>query len=1073
MRGFFAFIIIHCLVFLSPQSLANSDLFMRAELFFDSPQQKSDVAELVVSDIAQEESGFIWFATPSGITRYDGYNFRTFQTSTDIKISAVRCIWIAPDGLIWLGTQNDGLYAFNPVSEKFEHFPHHNRAAKTFKNNYIRSITGDGKGGLWVGTSQGLDHLDPKTKKYRHFFPKKGQTHSSQGRKVQSLLLDNKNQLWVGTLNGLRVLNTENFTWRTIAGYKEDLTDKSRLEVRSIVQDKDDNIWIGTSRHGVAWIKPNSDALNWVELDPLYDNDDIKAWITDIALPNDDEVWLATTTQGIYIIDRLTANVIKQIKHDVSVPTSINSDNIDALHVDHSGLVWIGSWGGGLNTYNPLNSAVRNIHHSLIYPFVLHHADVNAILELNNGDILFGNRGNGIDVFQQSGQTYPNFRPTHGQEYRFGDATVLALSQTADDTLWIGTMHAGLYRYNIQTNQQKHYTRADGLIQEHIRTFFIDQDNALWLGTDGGLNRYNARTDTLESFFFAKTQHETFNLSVNAINQTADGTLWVGTFNGLFAMPKGQNELIQITHQPNKLDSLSNNSVGGLLVTSDNALWVATASSLDRLLNWDGKQASFESISRRVRRPNQTLGENLLEDEQGFIWTEDMIINPKTWSVRELTRADGIELGNPWWGSYTKLRDGTLVYGGSKGVALIKPEHFTEWRFTPTPQLSALFINNQAQAIANKEKVLLEPNTQSFSVEFTALDYSSPHIIKYAYKLEGYDTNWININAKHRKITYTNLAPGMYTLQIRATNRIGKWSPSTLRLNVEQKPNWYQLAWVKATFFITTISVIYGLFLIRISALQNRKRQLAAVIKERTLELEQKNNELEQALHALEQRSVTDQLTNTYNRHFVPLNLPNEIAKIQSHYLATFNKHPLKQQPRIGFMLIDADHFKNINDTYGHQTGDQVLQDFARIIQEQCRAIDWVIRWGGEEFLVICRDISDEEIEKQAEKIRLAIADFQFGSQKKYRVAVSCSIGLAFYPFSLSDPRSLTWEQTLNIADLALYHAKNKGRNNCVHVKNNNRAELTSLYSQLQQDFTSAVDNGLVNVVELINTNPQ
>jgi diguanylate cyclase (GGDEF)-like protein len=196
-------------------------------------------------------------------------------------------------------------------------------------------------------------------------------------------------------------------------------------------------------------------------------------------------------------------------------------------------------------------------------------------------------------------------------------------------------------------------------------------------------------------------------------------------------------------------------------------------------------------------------------------------------------------------------------------------------------------------------------------------------------------------------------------------------------------------------------------------------------------------NHLLDALHAAEQEllrknrdlyhlSTIDELTQLHNRRSTTHNLEKEFARARRY------EHDLS------CMILDLDHFKNVNDTHGHPTGDRVLNDMAGILRANTRQVDIIGRWGGEEFLVILPLADQDEAYNCAERIRLAVESRNFGSQKK-PIKLTASIGLV----SLLGSRAKNIQDLLRFADEALYQAKSAGRNRTSVYKRAAREQST------------------------------
>ncbi len=135
------------------------------------------------------------------------------------------------------------------------------------------------------------------------------------------------------------------------------------------------------------------------------------------------------------------------------------------------------------------------------------------------------------------------------------------------------------------------------------------------------------------------------------------------------------------------------------------------------------------------------------------------------------------------------------------------------------------------------------------------------------------------------------------------------------------------------------------------------------------------------------------------------------------------------------FFLVDLDKFKSVNDTYGHAAGDAILVSVAGLLREAFRSSDHLVRWGGEEFLVVARFVHRENAEAMAEKLRSAVERHAFPLPNGETLARTCSVGFASFPFVPTRPRGASWTDVVALADAALYAAKASGRNRWIGVE--------------------------------------
>jgi len=165
----------------------------------------------------------------------------------------------------------------------------------------------------------------------------------------------------------------------------------------------------------------------------------------------------------------------------------------------------------------------------------------------------------------------------------------------------------------------------------------------------------------------------------------------------------------------------------------------------------------------------------------------------------------------------------------------------------------------------------------------------------------------------------------------------------------------------------------------------------------------------------LKEQAFIDQLTGLYNRRFL-----EEVAK-------KLSAQALRRNSALGILMIDIDYFKQVNDTYGHDVGDRVLRHVANIVKSNVREADIVIRYGGEEIMVILVDVDINALEKIAEKIRQAVELSPIDISGGEVLRKTVSIGISAFPVD-SDK---IW-QCIKFADIALYKAKESGRNRVV-----------------------------------------
>ena len=329
------------------------------------------------------------------------------------------------------------------------------------------------------------------------------------------------------------------------------------------------------------------------------------------------------------------------------------------------------------------------------------------------------------------------------------------------------------------------------------------------------------------------------------------------------------------------------------------------------------------------------------------------------------------------------------------------------------------------------QRVRLGFRDKVLGLEFAALDYTAPDRNRFAYKLEGFDPDWVPLKGR-RAATYTNLNPGHYTFRLKGANSDGRWNEQGLAVGVDVAAPPWATPWAFTGYSVFLVGAMLGM-----ARIQQRKfdreaeyaRVLEFRVQERTRELSERQRELEKANHDLAQASITDSLTGLANRRFLTEYIEKEVALLHRRYNRLADGPITPDLLDLAFVMIDLDHFKTVNDSAGHAAGDAVLRQLRDLLKAASRSSDIIVRWGGDEFLLVARDLSGDGLVELAERIRSKVASHVFEIGEGRVVRTTCSVGFACYPFFREQLDALSWEQVISVADRALYVAKASGRN--------------------------------------------
>ena len=794
-----------------PQKISNSFSDFHQEIW----NTDSGLPQNNVLAIAQGKDGYLWVGTELGLARFDGLQFTIFdKTNTpQLKSNKINALLPDNDGTLWIGTESGGLAHL--VQGKFQAFT----AKDGLSSGSIRCLLQDSTGDIWIGTgSTGLNRWHEG--KLSAFTTGNGLSDNH----IQALAQAPDGTIWIGTHNGLSSYRSGAFqNFSTGDGLASNY-------IRSLLASSAGTLWIGTEG-GLSRLADGRFTNSYIK-DGLSSNS-----VSTLALDESGTLWIGTLGGGISRLSggNLSAylsrtglpaldiwSIVRDRRGSLWVGTSggglVRIDNQLGLSFygkdeglpsnvalpifqDHEGTVWIGTNGGGLSRFRDGQFQTYTAANGLAGDIVF------SLCEDSQGTLWIGTR-NGVS-------TYKNGVFTTFAKKDMLPGIVMALFSGSDGAVWMGT-RAGLVRW--KDNHFATFTVKDGLSSDVIRTIYEDRKHRLWIGTVGGLN------------LFANDRFRVFDghngLSSNvvmAIHETPDGTLWIGTDGGGLNRFR-EGHFVSFTSK----DGLLDDSIFRILGDGDGGLWMSSNKGLAHI-----QEAALNDFAagRRSHIPvlsyDNADGMRTRECNGGF--------QPAGW----------------------RTTDGKLWFPTMKGVAVVDPSKLVP-NITQQPTLIEKMIVNQ--------KVLLPGSAAEVPVEggnlevhYTAINFRAPSRLNFEYRLLGYQADWVP--AQQRRIAYyTNLPPGHYQFQVRASNDDNTWSTSAAVFPITFQPHFYQtlLFDVLCSFGVIGLAAFGHREYTR--QLHERERILEQHVHERTAELRKEMAEREFAQReAIRAREAAEQ----------------------------------------------------------------------------------------------------------------------------------------------------------------------------------------------------------------------
>ena len=1054
---------------------------------FDRLSVEDGLSQSSVLSMLQDSEGFMWFGTEDGLNRFDGYQFQIYShdPSNSGSLSDDYTVALAEDadGNLWIGTHAGGVSRWIRETDSFERYRHDPADPSSLPSDRIRTLMVDSQGRLWVGTRDaGLALFNRESKTFDRFLNDPTDPSSLSDGHVYALAEDESGGIWVGTDAGLDLLNRDAASF---VRFSNDATDPKSLsddKVRAITVGRNDLVWIGTYAGGLNRFDRSNGTFAHYRHDSndrsSLSNDRVRSILEDDA----GRLWIGTAT-GLNLLHRDSGD-FSRYAFDDTKPHSLPGNDVWTLLQDRGGILWAGTQAGGLGKWNPRSWSFGHHTADPLDPASLSQNMVTAFTEDRNGRLWIGTFGGGINVMDRVTGKFSHIQNDPTSARGLPSNRVMALLRDRTDSIWIGTLDKGLSRYN-PTTRSFTYFRHDpeiesSLSSDGVMSLFEDSRGNLWVGTfKGGLDLYRRDTNS-----FAHHPHDPKGLAgpaspmITAIVEDTEGAIWAGTDGGgLSRFDPISDSWMHFENEENDPASLGAESVFSLHVDASGRLWIGTVggglATLEGLSATTGK-ARFRRYSVEHGLANDVVY-GIESDGAGKLWLSTnrglSQFDPRTGKFRTYTRSHGLQ-GNEFnFGAHFSSPSGALVFGGLNGFNFFFPARLQ--RSTQVPPIVLTNVLKLNQPVKGQGPVSLLKSLDlgyrddMVTFEFAALDFTAPKENVFQYRLDGFNTDWVDVG-KHHRVTFTNLDAGDYVLQVMATSAEGVVSTANLEFPVTVAPAPWETWWAYAGYVMLACLIAAGIWRAqrrRIEMEANYSQQLKVEVDEQTRTLAGQNSRLEDMNNMLLEASLTDSLTGLRNRRFLFEQVTKDIAMVRRRYLDLEEGVENIKIFDLAFMMVDLDHFKAINDSCGHLAGDQVLLEIRDVFLKVVRDSDIVIRWGGDEFLIIARDSDPDKARVLADRIRAAVADAVFSLPDGQIVRTTCSIGYACYPFVRSHPDRISWEQILTLADSALYEAKKAERNSWVgYLSTPDSAEEADLYSAVRDRPEDLVAKGLLQI---------
>jgi ligand-binding sensor domain-containing protein/signal transduction histidine kinase len=808
-----------------------------------------------ITTLAQDAQGFLWIGTQSGLLRWDGYRYRTYTHHPDdpnsVPDSHIQALYLDRQGRLWVGT-NGHLAWYDGATDQFVLITIPPNSTNTPPGIY--AMEDDGQQGLWLLSENGLGHLPRGKNQIVPMRANKDNPAMPPEGGFSRMVLDRQGGLWLAGNAGLAYRNpkTGHFNKPNLPGLPG-----PKLTISGIGSDNNGLIWLGTDKKGVFVLNPASFSVETV---PDHGIGFDKDFISNIIEVTPGQFWLSTD-HGLIVLDRASMHT-RRILNDPMQAYGLPDNSIDAMLRDRSGLIWLAN-PNGISRHNPMQAAIHSLHTSNLS--ANHPLDplIQSMRAMPDGSIWLGLSEKGVQVIDPTRQTLrllpgPATAPASasGQTDKntvsnWPIANISVISQPIHGSVYL-VGQSSLLKSDLSGSQITALNIFKDTEQAGITALLTDGDR-LWLGTGNGLRYY----DTTSPGAMAQPvgPKELSQETVSALERDRQGRIWIGTpNNGLFLFEPASKKVQHILANANT--GLASRAITSLLYDSRGQMWVGTLGNGISLYRpqRSGSTIRFQTIDGANGLP-QDLVNHILEDRQGRIWAATDAgfarIEPDTLAVQALRRIDGVTLKSYLTNSGGKTLQGELLFGGTGGITIIEPERWQGWQYPAPVMITQIKVGNKVlnatcfnQPQCAQTPLAISPDGNSLTVEFAALDLSSPERNQYRYRLDGYDPDWISSDAGKRQAAYTNLPPGEYQLHLGGSNRNGEWRELATPLPIRVLPAWYQTWWFRLILLLSLLLAVWLLVQIRTRYLRGRQLDLEHQVEQRTLQLQQAQEQL-------------------------------------------------------------------------------------------------------------------------------------------------------------------------------------------------------------------------------------
>ena len=985
------------------------------EYVYRAFRQPQGLENLSLNSLATDPQGFLWVATENGLYRFLGSSFHRYGSEEGIFEQNVKAVFFAPDGSLWAGT-DETLYrwngrSFQPASADALPISHSNDIAAGPAGKLIVLSKGTlhrlkYQQGLPFDGRSGQSNIAPAAANDEPFFTSSYLAIHPALQHIAGFAALPDGTLWLACAKMLcswhplketsgQPVMTE---WTEASGVSPDV-------YATILRHPNGSIWAAGEHHILELPRATPDhATPHTFLDrsvPASVHNGTYDWV---PLASDPTGHIVTSVgTGIDIWDGTSW-------HNISRNNGLASTHMNTFLFDAAGDMWTGTNGHGLYQWLGYQdwegwAERQGLPSSNVWSVGLFDQN-RAVIGTEQGPATVDPATGAIDA------------PFPADSWKYGQVTGIASESNGD--LLAGTSAGAMLR--IQQHPARITQIAD--LQSYVYQMVQEPNGRAFILTRRGVfDAVHLKDPKLAPMSqFASLMGTAPGQPAPSFSNAciATGTTWFINKHGLVQhiFANGQDlwsrpEIDGLSETGSRIRDVTCDPDGSLWVTVNDSMFWHLVPAKNPNKSHDLRVTHLHAIQLPLPEDSRSLALiGAIVDRRGWLWigTDSGLLafNGSTW--RHLTQESGLI-----WNDCNENRlafgpDGSLWIGTSGGLGRIRhPEHI----FADRPSRIAMVeIKHGTQVLPLAGTLDMPWSRLDLSFQFAAPASSNRSGLVFDYRNEGIQDDWVE--TRNETAHFQSLPPGSYAFQVYARDLTSGIRSQTLTVHFRIEAPWWRTRWFYALCALAALLFVVLLLHLRTKRLLAEQRHLEKLVHDRTSELEASREELRrQATH--------DALTGLMNR-----------SAMLSAFRLEMGRSVREGSP-LTLVLGDIDHFKRVNDTYGHLAGDEALRQFASILAGSVRSYDHVGRYGGEEFLILLVNVGPAEVNERLEALHTSISNLSVidGASE---FTITCSLGaVCVEPGDLTSGNPIVDQKlALAAADEALYEAKRTGRNRVI-----------------------------------------